>query len=177
MVANAGKVDTDTATGPEGTVDLKHMVHALHNGSFATKAADYGFDQGSEYPGHLSNCEGCHLANTYYPLDPAVTQGSSVLAGPVSNVLTDDLAMTPTVSVCSGCHVGNVIEVSRTQQAGQPVLDSAAAHMISQGGSFAATKNASGQVVSSVETCDICHGQGRSADVKVEHDIASERFN
>jgi OmcA/MtrC family decaheme c-type cytochrome len=176
MVANATLGNADPANA-EGTVDLKHMVHALHNGSFATKTDDYGFNQGSEYPGRLNNCEGCHLANTYYPLDPATTQGSSMLAGTDRNSFDDDVAMTPTVSVCAACHVGNVIDANRAEAAGQPVLDAAAAHMLSEGGSFNAGKNAAGLVDTSVETCEICHGQGRSVDVKVEHKVAEFRFN
>jgi OmcA/MtrC family decaheme c-type cytochrome len=154
----------------EGTVDIKHMAHALHNGTFQTSV--YGYDQGLGYPGKLSNCEGCHKPDTYYPLDPAVVQASSVLAGSSINLLSDDTAMSPTVSVCSGCHVRDLIGVINGTAS-----ESAAAHMVSQGGSFNLTKNAAGQVVGPVESCSVCHGPGRTSDVKLVHDIASNRYN
>jgi hypothetical protein len=46
--------------------------------------------------------------------------------------------------------------------------------MKQNGGDFAATKSAQGALVSAnVETCSVCHGQGRTADVAVVHSLAS----
>jgi hypothetical protein len=73
--------------------------------------------------------------------------------------------------------VGNVIDANRAEAAGQPVLDAAAAHMLSEGGSFNAGKNAAGLVDTAVENCEVCHGQGRSVDVKLEHKVGEFNSN
>ena len=51
-------------------------------------------------------------------------------------------------------------------------------HMIQNGGDFAATKAADSSLISSgVETCQLCHGEGRSADVKEVHGVDEFQFN
>ena len=46
--------------------------------------------------------------------------------------------------------------------------------MIQNGGDFEAGKAADSTLVSSgVETCELCHGPGRTADVKAVHDVDS----
>jgi OmcA/MtrC family decaheme c-type cytochrome len=168
-VANAtlGNANPDD---PEGSIDFKHMIHALHNGSY--QVSDYGFDAGSEYPGKLSNCEGCHKPDTYYPVNMSTVQGSTVLAGANRDSFADDVAMSPTVAVCSGCHIADVIGVIKGT-----VQDATAAHMVQSGGTFNSPKDAAGQIVGPIETCEVCHGPGRSADIKQVHDIASNRYN
>ena len=50
--------------------------------------------------------------------------------------------------------------------------------MIQNGGDFAAGKDDTGALVSSsVETCELCHGPGRSADVKELHGVGGFQFN
>ncbi len=50
--------------------------------------------------------------------------------------------------------------------------------MIQNGGDFVAGKSETGALVSpSVETCELCHGPGRTADVKEMHDVDSFLFN
>jgi hypothetical protein len=50
--------------------------------------------------------------------------------------------------------------------------------MKQNGGSFAAGKDENGNLVSSdVETCELCHGKGRSADVKEMHGVDEFQFN
>jgi OmcA/MtrC family decaheme c-type cytochrome len=167
-VSNAGAGNEGLL--PEGTIDIKHFAHAMHNGTWQTSV--YGYDKGSKYPGHLSNCEGCHKPNTYYPLDPATVQASTVLAGNFKQLLSDDTAMSPTTSVCAGCHVSDLFGVINGT-----VPNAAAAHMVSEGGTFNGGKTLDGQLVGPVETCSVCHGPGRIADVKLVHDIASNRYN
>jgi len=46
------------------------------------------------------------------------------------------------------------------------------------GGDFDARKAADSTLISSgVETCELCHGEGRSADVKVMHGVGDFQFN
>ena len=58
--------------------------------------------------------------------------------------------LSPTVSVCSACH---------------DAAD-AIAHMESNTGSFYKARSA---VVGTTETCLVCHGPGRTADIAVMH--------
>ena len=50
--------------------------------------------------------------------------------------------------------------------------------MQQNGGDFNATKAADGSLVSAqTETCNVCHGPGRTADVKVMHNVDAFEFN
>jgi OmcA/MtrC family decaheme c-type cytochrome len=148
----------------DSSIDLKRMVHQIHAGTvglcgYGNSAHPY-FDV--VYPGHLNNCEGCHLADTYYPVDPAVIPASTVDAGPDRSSLLDDVAISPNSAVCSGCHTSDV----------------AKQHMMQNGGDFEAGKAANGALVSAdSETCTLCHGPGRSADVGELHGVAEFDFN
>ncbi|HXV39402.1 MAG TPA: OmcA/MtrC family decaheme c-type cytochrome [Steroidobacteraceae bacterium] len=159
--------------GPDDqTMDMKRMIHAIHASGIDGSGRDgdpfqicgfsgaFTFDVG--YPGRLKNCEGCHLANTYYPVDPAQVLATTMDAGANRAVLTDDVAISPNAAVCSSCHTSSL----------------AADHMRQNGGDFAAGKTNTGALVSSgSETCQLCHGPGRSADVKTMHGVGSFQFN
>lgn len=159
--------------GPDDqTMDLKRMIHKIHasgvDGSgrvgepfrICGNAGAYLFEVG--YPGRLNNCEGCHLADTYYPVDPTVRLATTMDAGADRSTLVDDVAISPNASVCSSCHTSAL----------------AAEHMRQNGGDFAAGKTDTGAIVSSgVETCQLCHGPGRVADVKIKHGVGSFQFN
>jgi OmcA/MtrC family decaheme c-type cytochrome len=167
MVARARSVNP---AQPEGSIDLKHMVHSLHAGNYVIGG---WFEPGQPvYPGRLNNCEGCHKPDTYYPVDPMAVLGSSFKAGPSSVVYTDDLAVTPNAAICSGCHIPDILGVINGTTS-----DSVAAHMVVNGASFSATRNADGTLIGPTETCSVCHGPGRSSDVKVKHKVAEFRFN
>jgi OmcA/MtrC family decaheme c-type cytochrome len=114
-----------------------------------------------EYPGRLNNCEGCHNPDTYYPVDPATVLGTTADVN-VPEDVTDDVVISPNTSVCSTCHT-DVLAIQHMQQ---------------NGGDFDARKAADSSLVSaSVETCVVCHGKGRTADVKEMHDIGAFEFN
>jgi hypothetical protein len=50
--------------------------------------------------------------------------------------------------------------------------------MMQNGGDFAAGKAADGTLISSsVETCTLCHGPGRSVDVKEVHGVDQFQLN
>lgn len=149
------------------SIDFKRMIHAIH----ASGANDEPFEIcgfGSsvhafevEYPGRLNNCEGCHNPDTYYPVEPDTILGTTVDVN-VPEDVTDDVVISPNTAVCSTCHTGAL----------------AIQHMQQNGGDFDAGKAADSSLVSaSVETCVVCHGKGRTADVKEMHDIGAFEFN
>lgn len=146
------------------SIDFKYMIHAIHSGNtgicgFGNSANPF-FDV--KYPGKLNNCEGCHQANTYYPVDPTRVQATTFDAGSDRASPTDDRAVTPNTAVCSACHTGSQAKL----------------HMEQNGGSFDATKNADGTSnEAAAETCSTCHGAGRAADVKVEHKVGEFQYN
>lgn len=155
------------------TIDFKRMIHLLHasgtdgSGREGVPFEVCGFGNSVHifevgYPGRLNNCEGCHLADTYYPVDPAAVHGTTMDVGLDLASPTDDVVISPNTAVCSACHTDP--------------LDTE--HMRQNGGDFAATKAADSTLISSgVETCQLCHGPGRVADVKEMHKIGTFKFN
>jgi OmcA/MtrC family decaheme c-type cytochrome len=165
---NATDVNRHAGTGacapgtPHHPIDLKNMIHAIHaSGSIGGPISICGYnntqyDFAVHYPGQLNNCEGCHHPDTYFPVDPAVVQGTSTSSGADRQLLADDVVTSPNSSVCATCHNNST---ART-------------HMTQNGGDFNATKTETGALVSNAtETCSLCHGPGRSADVKVMHGV------
>jgi OmcA/MtrC family decaheme c-type cytochrome len=136
--------------------DFKLMIHAIH-------ASTYNFGGESfviGYPGKLNNCEGCHVEDGYYPVDPAKVFATSITRGANAASPVDDIAWTPNAAACGACHTSVA----------------AKAHIQTNGGSFNATKKADGTSPEALnETCSFCHGPDGVADVKVEHD--TDAFN
>jgi len=156
----------------EQSIDLKVMIHAIHASAFRAgqsavpfvvyhRGSANNFSAETPFPGALNNCVACHDTDTYYPPDPT---SSTVLATTVSTYVggvggsgpAGQIAVTPAAAVCSSCHT------TATE----------ALHMVQNGGSFNAVKDANSHVVSA-ETCVICHGPGGIADVKVVHNVVT----
>lgn len=162
---------TDLGTADDNTVDMKVMIHALHAADFTKEpyeACGFRFPSGGTahtfdfvYPGKLNNCEGCHVEGGFYPVDPTSVLGTTVDANDPADLL-DDVVVSPNSAICSSCHVS----------------DLAANHMMQNGGDFDARKDADSNLVSSgVETCQLCHGPGASADTAVMHGVGEFQFN
>ena len=148
------------------SVDMKYMVHAIHAGAITGysvcgfRNSVHRYDQ-VVYPGRLNNCEGCHLADAYYPVEPDEILGTTISVGALSDP-TDDTVISPNTAACYGCHVDTL----------------AVEHMKQNGGDFEATKAADSSLISSgVETCALCHGPGASSDVKEAHGVGTFRVN
>jgi hypothetical protein len=159
---------TDTLGTDDTPIDFKYMIHALHASGETDVAYDVcGYNNIAhsikfEYPGHVQNCEGCHNPGTYFPVDPAVVLGTTFDGGADPLTPTDDRVVSPNAAVCSTCHTSSL----------------AAEHMMQNGGDFDARKAADSTLISSgVETCELCHGEGRSADVEVMHGVSDFQFN
>jgi OmcA/MtrC family decaheme c-type cytochrome len=152
-----------TGTLDDQAIDFKYMIHAIHAGAVAGyKVCGFGntgFDfSGVAYPGKLNNCEGCHLADTYYPPDASSALATTIDAGDRTTPL-GDVAITPAAAACSACHV-----------------DPAAIQHMQLNGSFSAVKDAASRTAV-VETCAGCHGPGKAVDVKVVHGVGSSNNN
>ena len=179
-------------------IDFKRMIHGIHaaaktslNGAttlygFRNKGiVVYGFGNTANdfsdvrFPGILNDCSACHTTTTAtsgigtYELtgiwDSASSTFGTVLgstidaapsavdAGTLATQLadqTDDLKISPTAAVCSSCHDGTTSQL----------------HMQNYGALFSATQSTI-STGPALETCAICHGPGRTADVKTVHSI------
>lgn len=149
------------------TIDFKRMIHGIHASHEIGQTFDvcgYGNSAHSfdvHFPGKIANCEGCHIAGTYYPVDPSKVNGTTVDANDPTTP-TDDRVISPNTAVCSTCHLSLA----------------ASNHMLQNGGDFDATKAADNSLVSSsIETCGVCHSAGRIGDVKEVHKVDTYKYN
>jgi len=167
----------------EESVDFKRMIHGIHAGAeihydgseghgFRNKGLVVGLDHDFSdvrFPGILQDCETCHKSGTYelegiweLPTQNGILS-STTDAAPTATIPaefatqasdpTDDLNISPTAAVCSSCHDG--------------VL--ARAHMESVGGAVFDTPQDIITDTPVIETCAVCHGPGRDADVELVH--------
>lgn len=142
---------TCRTVGASGTTDLKVMTHGLHAGTFNSCGHDF---TDVVYPGRVNNCEGCHKANTFYPVDGTKVFATAINAGADRTNPDDDIRVTPNLAVCSTCHTSTL----------------AVAHMKQNGASDAATQLSNG-TPSTIETCTLCHGPGKASDLREAHKI------
>lgn len=159
---------SDTLGTNDTPIDMKYMIHAIHaSGETGVSYDVCGFGNSAHsfnfhYPGHIDNCEGCHKSGTYYPVDPSMVLGTTIDDGADPTTPMDDIVISPNSAVCSTCHVS----------------DLAKQHMMQNGGDFDARKAADSTLISSgVETCELCHGEGRSADVEDMHGVRDFPLN
>ena len=157
-----------TGTLDDQTIDLKYMIHAIHAGAAGVGFKVCGFNNTGYdfstvvFPGKINNCEGCHLAGTYYPPNSSIAIATTIDAGPDRSTPLGDVAMSPAASACSACHADTT----------------ARNHIQQNGGSFNAVKAADSTTPGApIETCDNCHGPGKPVDVKVEHGVDQFQFN
>lgn len=158
----------DATTAPDGldeqSIDFKRMIHQIHAGTeLQNGLVVYGFGGSPhdyshvEFPGSLQDCSKCHLDDSYYPVDSTVL-ATTIDSGADLGDPYDDLNITPNAAVCSACHDSEL----------------AHAHMTQNGGAFDAMQTAEGTLISAsggtvLETCTLCHGPGRTADVREMH--------
>jgi OmcA/MtrC family decaheme c-type cytochrome len=159
----------------EQTIDFKHMIHAIHDGSVRGAAGSpfviYGFGGSINnftdvvYPGQLNRCDACHVGTSYYPVNDTAVQATTFLTGlstqsPNPTTPGNPIATSANMSVCSACHVDALTQT----------------HMQQNGGSLTVTKDGEGRTIpsgnpASTETCSVCHGAGGVADVQVVHHV------
>jgi OmcA/MtrC family decaheme c-type cytochrome len=159
----------------EQTIDFKHMIHAIHDGSALATAGSpfviYGYGGSVNdfsnvvYPGQINRCDACHVGTSYYPVSDSAVQATTLISGlskqlPNPTTLGNPIATSANMAVCSACHADS----------------QSASHMLQNGGSTAVAKDAEGRSIMSAnpaatETCSVCHGAGGVADVKVVHKL------
>jgi OmcA/MtrC family decaheme c-type cytochrome len=181
----------DPLTYPEDAQNLKDLVHGIHSSGFRTRS--YQHVRGPTRQGYYdwshvtfprgastANCALCHDGDTYQlPLAEgllATTVRTTAVANGMDAGLEDepptvedafldvpnltDWINTPMSSSCFYCHTS----------------ESAMAHMMQNGGLLSDPSLPLGsayanrdQLGSTFETCDVCHGPGKTADVDVVH--------
>jgi len=153
------------ATGIDGkfeeSIDFKYMIHAIHAAGVREDGiVVYGFGGTPNdfshitFPGIVNNCSICHVDDAFtLPLASEVL-ATTVDSGASIPDPSDDANITPTAAVCSSCHDSDI----------------AGEHMELNGASFMALQS---QVDDGTftETCSVCHGPGRLADVSEVHPI------
>jgi OmcA/MtrC family decaheme c-type cytochrome len=181
------------------SADSTHFVHAIHASAkrqvpFTWQAPELNFPEVS-YPGILNDCQTCHLPGTFdfsatasanaigqgadqidkrpyrtvgtgtYTAgaaanSPWITAGAPSLGsgfsfnqftGAVTEAAGTTLVMSPTVTVCSACH--NTAD--------------AITHFKINGAAYYQARSTA--ITGTNETCMICHGTGRLADIAVMH--------
>lgn len=193
-------VNSASADGlEERSIDFKRMIHAIHGAQARSNEYQvYGFFNTAHdfsevgFPAEPNDCDACHVAGSH-----EVPLLDSVLATTIDSQATvntaspfgtgdfvpgdgsagdprDDGNVTATAAVCSACH--------DTVQARAHMLDNGAGislEMPDTPGSGAATSGF--DVLQSdvddglvIETCGVCHGPGRIADVNLVHGIGAD---
>ena len=170
---------------PESAMNLRDLVHGIHGTSVRTEPLDFVRNRngGTRYTfishdmlednpdGHVvtfpndpGNCLVCHDGDSYSPEAVPVdalastyvtTDGSTDFSTARVNVPNDmDLVTSPTAAGCGSCHDSAM----------------AGAHMEQNGGAMLWPRY---QWVEEApyETCTLCHGSGRTADVSEMHSI------
>lgn len=179
---------SDTWTWPEHTNNLKEMIHGIH--ASAVRTDDYEFVRGRNdgiyynwsevtFPAEngVSNCLLCHLEGTYeLPLSANVLPTTIRTTGTEDGSDDNDFAMvdaardgvpnatdwvnSPSASTCYMCHTSGEAFAHMMQNGGMlSVADPAAADFTQR------------QQLGMEESCAICHGDGKIADLGVVHGI------
>jgi OmcA/MtrC family decaheme c-type cytochrome len=157
-------VNPPTDGKDEQSINFSTMVHGIHAAAIRDNPLQvvgfrgfttYVYDEEHvHYPGNLADCTACHGSSGFQVPLASTVLGTTIDTGTDHFSPVDDVVVTPTANACSSCHDNG----------------SAKAHMEQNGASFSTSQQAidDGEVV---ETCDVCHGSGRSADVEVVHGL------
>jgi OmcA/MtrC family decaheme c-type cytochrome len=186
----------------EESIDFKRLIHGIHAASTSNfdGTQEHGFRQQGlvvygyggnshnfsdvRFPGVLSKCETCHLPDTYTLEDrsadgggnwelPAMNgiKGSTVDSAPTAAAdgsdyaakladQSDDYKYSPIAAVCSACHDGTLPKQ----------------HMLNNGAIFGGAGSDQASQEANIESCPVCHGPGKLADVELVHNQAFDDF-
>jgi OmcA/MtrC family decaheme c-type cytochrome len=168
----------DPLAWPEASMNFRDLVHGIHGSAVRSSpfvfvrdrqaAGVYAYDWSEvTYPQVNGNCTACHTPSGFgvslpagaLPSTERTTSGAGesraqVLAARNTVPNATDLVTSPTASACAGCHDTAL----------------AKAHMQQNGGALGQTRSAYDSA-GAVETCAICHGAGKVADVAAVHPL------
>jgi OmcA/MtrC family decaheme c-type cytochrome len=132
--------------------------------NFQGNANPYDFSHVT-YPGQLGNCLTCHKPGTFglpvnYNALPSTTMTTDGVNATPADVATaraslpnpTDRITSPTSASCAYCHDNKP----------------AVAHMQQNGGAVSRPRST---VSNNTESCAVCHGPGRNADIQTAHSI------
>lgn len=164
---------------PEESMGFKTLIHGVHASGKRSDPFDFVRDRCSNtsstsclyyydmsevtFPGVLNNCETCHKPGTYSTELPegvfmstdVTTTGNDLTSANVQTARSNvpnltDVVTTPVAAACVGCHDTEI----------------AKSHMTGHGAFVRAPRDTT---TGYVETCSLCHGPGRLADVALMH--------
>jgi len=154
----------------EESIDMRYMIHAIH----AAQNVVYGFGNNAHdyrdisYPQRTSNCNACHLADTYYPV-PSTSRSVTINTGADRSDWRDDVAITPTAAACWACHQASATSPPEIVRAH---IELSGGYIPSQTDTSVTKETLESQSVSTyLEQCTTCHGPGSIADVGVLHGL------
>jgi len=163
---------------PEASNNFKDLVHGIHGARPRSNAFQFVRDRGNSgifaydwsdvtFPNIDGNCNACHLPGSYrvafsdsaLPTTERVTLGAAdaradVVAARSTVPNPSDLVTSAKAAACSGCHDSPLAQ----------------AHMGQNGGAVGVPR-ALFDASSAIETCALCHGPGRLADIDAAHPI------
>jgi OmcA/MtrC family decaheme c-type cytochrome len=178
------------------SISAKGLIHGIHGGSQREQPFSYQATAQNlkgygtiGYPGVLNNCEQCHVPGSYdfsgsanasaqpnllwtHDATGNMTSASSIGLSPWIAKLgkgpydysKDNLVSSPIASACFGCHDSDTA-ITHMQQNGGRLLQLVSAVT---GG---APNDTSHLNDFNNETCLVCHGSGKVADIKVVHNV------
>jgi len=124
------------------TRELGLLMHGIHGSAMREIPHKDWTVEKLQFPGSLANCTSCHEDNAYTLPLQIKREAIKVTSSTYSSAIG---------AVCASCHDSSV----------------AKAHMVSAGGSIFDTSFEDANAAE--ETCSVCHGVGKSADVSVVH--------
>jgi len=183
----AALLGPDPLTYPEDAQNFKDLIHGIHSADFRTRAFEHvrggrqGYYDWSEitFPrgASTSNCRLCHTDGSFeLPLDadllPTTVRTTMMEDGLDPDLPTVETAFqsvpnltdwvnTPTASACFYCHT-SPDAMAHMAVSGAQVSDPAV------GGNGICNRTVLG---GSFETCAVCHGPGKLADLAVAHGL------
>ncbi len=167
------RFETDPETGATwetvpGSVQLSVMIHKIHAGGALTNPSTLGANPSPNatnpagvqhtfagmFPGDLGNCQTCHASGTY-----GLPASTNIPTKVETWMCTED----PSLDTNAFCN-NWVADASRTEFI--PAQKSACT---SCHDSPASGAHADSMTIGGIETCDVCHGPGRTWDPLVVH--------
>jgi OmcA/MtrC family decaheme c-type cytochrome len=172
-------------TDPEGSQNLKDMIHSIHAADKRTNAFRHSRAKSGAatiydwsdvvFPGILNKCEACHVPGRYGSVPNSALMSTIVITGDPAAIYdpaTSQVTSTDTLASYAALRNSGLVNptdlvITPFSAACVACHDSAAAkaHMTANGGVI----NKPRSTVTEAEQCVICHGPGRSADVTVAH--------